>query len=148
MSDMWRRESDDGPGGPMVVVGAALLLMLLGVGAGYVLLRQRAAARDAAEAARAEAEAERAVALQAARNAQPAAPASARYRYEVLGANGTVQRGEAGEFSLTGGSIAVAVRGGRLTVNGKGYGPLQDGDLIRVAEDGHVTVNGTPRPPE
>jgi hypothetical protein len=148
MSDMWRRESDDGPGGPLMVMVAVLLLLMVGGGAGYVLLRQRAAARVAAEAARADADAARAAAHQAARKVQPTGPAAARYRYEVLGANGTVQRGEAETFSLTMGSTAVAVRGGRLTVNGKGYGLLKDGDSIRVDEDGQVTVNGAPRPPE
>jgi hypothetical protein len=127
----------------MVVVAALLLLLMLGAGAGYVLLRQRAAARAAIEADLAAASVEHTAALQAARQAQAAS-----YRYEVLGANGTVQRGEAGEFSVTAGSTAVAVRGGRLTVNGKGYGLLRDGDSVRVDEDGQVTVNGAPRPPE
>jgi hypothetical protein len=148
MSDMWRRESDDGPGGPLMVMVAVLLLLMVGGGAGYVLLRQQAAARVAAEAARADAEAARAAALQAVRNAQPAGPAAASYRYEVRGAGGAVQRGESGEFSLTVGSTAVSVRGGRPTVNGKGYGLLKDGDSIRVDEDGQVTVNGAPRPSE
>jgi hypothetical protein len=72
----------------------------------------------------------------------------ASYKYENRGAGGAYQRGEAGTFSLTTGNNAVSVQEGRLTVNGKGYSALKNGDSIAVDESGGVTVNGALRSAE
>src|SRR5262249_26804221 len=76
--------------------------------------------------------------------AQPAAS----YKYEVRGANGACQRGEAEAFTVTAGQNTVSVQNGRLVVNGNGYGLLRDGDSIAVDESGKVTVNGALQSPE
>ena len=70
------------------------------------------------------------------------------YRYEVKGPDGAFQTGDAGPFSLTVGPTVVTALNGRLKVNDKGYGPLKDGDEIKVDEGGRVTVNGEARSPE
>src|SRR5271166_434599 len=70
---------------------------------------------------------------------------AARYKYEVRGASGTYSNGEAENFTVTGDQNAVSVQGGRLTVNGKGYGALNSGDSIVVDQSGKVTVNGAAR---
>src|SRR5262249_41218596 len=76
-----------------------------------------------------------------------AAGRAASYQYEVRGAGGAHQRGEAETFTVTAGANTVSVQDGRLTVNGKGYDRLKDGDAILVDEGGQVSVNGTARSP-
>jgi hypothetical protein len=53
-----------------------------------------------------------------------------------------------GELRYSGGGLTVSARGGRLTVNGKRYGPVRAGDRVAVDREGTVTVNGGRREPE
>jgi hypothetical protein len=74
---------------------------------------------------------------------------SANYKYEVRGKGGMISRGQGESLTATwDGNEVLSVKDGRLTVNGKSYGPLKDGDSILVNEEGKVTVNGVSRTPE
>jgi hypothetical protein len=74
----------------------------------------------------------------------PAVPkAQASYSYEVRHRNGLSQ-GKAPEFTVTG-KHSVSVKSGRLMVNGRDLGGLNDGDSILVDENAYVTVNGSER---
>jgi hypothetical protein len=64
------------------------------------------------------------------------APTGASYKYEVRGAGGGFVRGQAERIAVNVGGTAASVQGGRLTVGGKGYGPVKDGDSIVVVESG------------
>jgi len=77
-----------------------------------------------------------------------AAKQAASYKFEVRGPGGVYNRGDAGSFSVTSGQTTASLQDGRLTVNGKSYGQMKDGDSILVEESGKVSVNGTARSPE
>jgi hypothetical protein len=75
-------------------------------------------------------------------------PVAASYKYEIHGGRGGYQRGQAESFSATAGKNSASLRDGRLTVNGKGYGRLNDGDSIVVEENGAVKINGAEQSPQ
>jgi len=70
------------------------------------------------------------------------------YDFEVRRPGGGHTKGQAASFSLQDGTNVAELKGGRLTVNGKGYGAIADGAKIVVDERGTVTVNGQTRSPE
>jgi hypothetical protein len=70
------------------------------------------------------------------------------YKIDVLGPGGSHTYGESDNVMMTSGKNAVLVQDGRLSVNGKKYGLLNDKDTIVIDEDGKVKVNGVSRAPE
>jgi hypothetical protein len=63
-------------------------------------------------------------------------------------------RGQGGESSsfvgegyqeFTAGKNKLRVQGGRVTANGKEYGPVKSGDSVLLDADGTVTINGEKR---
>ena len=70
------------------------------------------------------------------------------YDFEVRRAGGGHTKGQSATFSIDDNTNRVQLKDGRLTVNGKEYGPIADGGKILVDENANVTVNGQPRSPE
>jgi hypothetical protein len=70
------------------------------------------------------------------------------YDFEVRRPGGGYTKGQAAEFAVQDGTNRAELKDGRLTVNGKQYGPIADGAQILVDESGKVTVNGQSRSPE
>src|SRR4051794_24618110 len=72
---------------------------------------------------------------------------SASYSYEVRDA-GSAATGVAQTVDATSGKNRLQIQEGRMTVNGRSYGPLKNGDAVLVDQDGQVSVNGQIRQPE
>jgi hypothetical protein len=51
-------------------------------------------------------------------------------------------------FKLSSDRQALELLNGQLKLNGKGYGTVKAGDLVKVTEDGKVSVNGEERQPD
>ncbi len=79
----------------------------------------------------------------------PPAPAAVNYSYTLRYNGGqTFGIGSAANIDTKAGDNRLQIDGGRLTVNGKSYGPLADGDRVLVEIDGTVSVNDQKREPE
>jgi hypothetical protein len=51
-------------------------------------------------------------------------------------------------FKLTSDKQVLKLLNGQLKLNGKGYGTVKAGDLVKVTENGEVFVNGEERKPD
>jgi hypothetical protein len=51
-------------------------------------------------------------------------------------------------FKFTRGEFRLEIFDGRLKLNGKEYGPLNQGDHVRITKKGEVFVNGKETPPD
>jgi len=87
------------------------------------------------------------VAAGCSRTTPAAAPASATYHYELRNGDSR-QFGTSENVDAQSGDITLSIQAGRLTVNGKDYGQLNDGDCVLADDSGDVVVNGAPRRPK
>jgi hypothetical protein len=65
--------------------------------------------------------------------------------YEVRGSGDSrsVAGGDSSEFIA--GTNKLQVQGGRVSANGKDYGPVKSGDSVLLDADGTLTINGEKR---
>jgi hypothetical protein len=96
---------------------------------------------------------------------QPAQP-PANHNYDLFGGRYFVEIEASGSFNIKNhvenvaegadsvkevaeyewGPNKLRIEHGVLIFNGKSHGPLEKGDRVHVDKDGHLTVNGKPRP--
>jgi hypothetical protein len=78
---------------------------------------------------------------------RPATPtqATATYKFEMRRPGGAFQRAQGTTIALTMDNTSVSIQDGRLSMNGKSYGTLNDGDSVLIDENDQVTVNGAAR---
>lgn len=65
--------------------------------------------------------------------------------WEFIGDDGNFAKGSGGGGSLRVGDNTLEIKDQQVFVNGKLYGPLRDGDKVKVDPDGSLFVNGEKR---